>query len=67
MISSTNTKDSDRSVLVSDCDSTMTRHEFYVLARERLIPPETPDYWKEYRSGEMTHFEALRAIFASRN
>lgn len=53
------------SVLVSDFDSTMTRHDFYILAKERLISPDTPDYWKEYRSGQMTHFEALRAIFAS--
>jgi 2,3-diketo-5-methylthio-1-phosphopentane phosphatase len=52
-------------VLVSDFDGTMTRHDFYHLVRERLLPSDTPDFWQEYRSGRMSHFEALRAIFAS--
>jgi len=53
------------SVLVTDFDGTMTRHDFYKLAVEQLIPPETPDYWSQYRAGEITHFEALRRYFAS--
>lgn len=53
------------SVLVTDFDGTMTQHDFYKLAIERLIPPETPDYWSQYRAGEITHFEALRRYFAS--
>ena len=28
-------------VLVSDFDGTMTRHDFYKLAIESLLPPET--------------------------
>jgi 2,3-diketo-5-methylthio-1-phosphopentane phosphatase len=52
-------------VLVSDFDGTMTRHDFYELAVESLVPPGTPDYWAEYRSGAITHFEALRRYFAS--
>lgn len=52
-------------VLVSDFDGTMTRHDFYKLAIESLVPPDTPDYWAEYRSGAVTHFEALRRYFAS--
>lgn len=51
--------------LVSDFDGTMTRHDFYKLAIETLIPPETPDFWAEYRAGTITHFEALRRYFAS--
>lgn len=39
-------------VLVSDFDGTMTRHDFYKLAVESLVPAETPDYWAEYRTGE---------------
>jgi 2,3-diketo-5-methylthio-1-phosphopentane phosphatase len=52
-------------VLVSDFDGTMTRHDFYKLAIEKLIPADTPDYWAQYRSGEITHFEALRRYFAA--
>lgn len=53
------------SVLVSDFDGTMTRHDFYKLAIESLVPPNTPDYWSEYRKGTITHFEALRRYFSS--
>lgn len=52
-------------VLVSDFDGTMTQHDFYKLAIESLLPAETPDYWARYRAGTITHFEALRAYFAS--
>ncbi len=52
-------------VLVSDFDGTMTAHDFYKLAIERLIPPTTPDFWTEYRAGTITHFEALRRYFAA--
>jgi|SRR5579863_2588179 len=52
-------------VLISDFDGTMTRHDFYKLAIECLIPGDTPDYWAEYRSGSITHFEALRRYFAA--
>lgn len=52
-------------VLVSDFDGTMTRHDFYKLTIESLLPPDTPDYWSEYRAGTITHFEALRRYFAS--
>src|SRR4051794_34626000 len=52
-------------VLVTDFDGTMTRRDFYKLAIERLLPPDTPDFWAEYRAGAITHFEALRRYFAS--
>lgn len=51
-------------VLVSDFDGTMTRHDFYKLVIEKLLPPETPNYWDLYRSGQITHFEGLRRYFA---
>lgn len=51
-------------VLVSDFDGTMTRHDFYNLAIEKLLPPDTPDYWAQYRVDQITHFEALRRYFA---
>jgi 2,3-diketo-5-methylthio-1-phosphopentane phosphatase len=52
-------------VLVSDFDGTMTRHDFYKLAIELLLPRDTPNYWAEYRAGAITHFEALRRYYAS--
>ena len=52
-------------VLVSDFDGTMTQYDFYKLAIEFLLPPETPDHWVEYRAGTITHFEALRRYFAA--
>ena len=54
-----------RRILVSDFDGTMTRRDFYQLAVERLLPPDVPNYWAEYRAGRMTHFEALQAYFAA--
>lgn len=48
-------------VLVSDFDGTMTQYDFYKLAIELLLPPDTP----EYRTGTITHFEALRRYFAA--
>jgi len=52
-------------VLVSDFDGTMTRHDFYRLAIVKLLPANTTDHWAEYRSGKITHFEALRRYFAA--
>ncbi|HEY3377431.1 MAG TPA: haloacid dehalogenase-like hydrolase [Armatimonadota bacterium] len=52
-------------ILISDFDGTMTRYDFYQLAAESLVPSETPDYWGDYLAGRLTHFEALRRIFAT--
>jgi 2,3-diketo-5-methylthio-1-phosphopentane phosphatase len=52
-------------VLVSDFDGTMTRHDFYELAIETLLPADTPNHWVDYRAGRITHFEALRRYFAA--
>ncbi len=52
-------------VLVSDFDGTMTQHDFYLLAIERLIPRDTPNFWEEYRAGTISHFEGLRRYFAA--
>jgi 2,3-diketo-5-methylthio-1-phosphopentane phosphatase len=52
-------------VLVSDFDGTMTRHDFYKLAIQSLVPPDTPNYWREYCTGAITHFEALRRYYSA--
>ncbi len=46
-------------LLVSDFDGTMTRNEFYRLAIEQLLPSDCPDFWRDFREGKLTHFEAL--------
>jgi 2-hydroxy-3-keto-5-methylthiopentenyl-1-phosphate phosphatase len=62
---STENSTRDGGILVSDFDGTMTRHDFYRLAIESLLPKDIPDYWSEYRRGTSTHFEALQKYFAS--
>ncbi len=55
---------SPRKILVTDFDGTMTRRDFYQLVLER-VPPGTPDFWRQYLDGELTHFEAINAVFAA--
>ncbi len=56
---------SPHSTLVTDFDGTLTRHDFFQLVLERLVPPGTPDYWQDYRAGRLTHFEAMRAYYSA--
>src|SRR5947209_6101178 len=51
--------------LVSDFDGTLTRHDFFRLALERLVPPGVPHYWQEYRAGRLTHFRAMQRYYAA--
>jgi 2-hydroxy-3-keto-5-methylthiopentenyl-1-phosphate phosphatase len=57
--------DSIQHVFVTDFDGTMTKNDFYNLVVSNLLSDETPDYWVEYREGQITHFEALRRYFAA--
>jgi 2,3-diketo-5-methylthio-1-phosphopentane phosphatase len=52
-----------KSILVSDFDGTMTQFDFYDLVC-REFPHIAGDFWPQYERGEVTHFEALRLIFA---
>lgn len=52
------------SVLVTDFDGTITKEDFYILAVQRLLTPMDLAPWKDYRSGAITHFEAIRRIFS---
>lgn len=58
-------QNSSRRVLVSDFDGTMTRHDFYRLALQSLVPAETPNHWNDYRVGKITHHEGLKRYFAA--
>ncbi len=51
-------------VIVTDFDGTITKHDFYLLAIERLLPHDTHDHWSDYREGRITHFEGLRRYFS---
>lgn len=53
-----------QSVLVTDFDGTVTEGDFYLLAVERLLKPEDLAPWREYQDGRITHFTALKTIFA---
>ena len=50
-------------ILVSDFDGTMTRFDFYDLVCQ-AFPEIAGGFWHQYERGEITHFEALRLIFA---
>ncbi len=50
-------------VLISDFDGTITSTDFFILARQ-FAPPSEPDYLTMYRTGRITHFDAMAAYFA---
>lgn len=52
-------------ILVSDFDGTMTKFDFFDLARRDLPSAADHDFWQDYVDGRITHFEALASIFAS--
>ena len=54
-----------RRILVSDFDGTMTKFDFFDLARRDLPSAADHDFWQDYVDGKITHFEALAGIFAS--
>jgi len=49
--------------LITDFDGTITDRDFYYLAVERYLPPNTPDYWASYSLGQITHLQAMQGIF----
>lgn len=53
-----------RNALVSDFDGTITRNDFYTLIAERYMGPDAMGIWSEYRSGRLTHFDAMQAFFS---
>jgi 2,3-diketo-5-methylthio-1-phosphopentane phosphatase len=63
MTNSTASNSTPNGILVSDFDGTITRFDFYDLV-SREFPEIAGNYWKQYEAGEISHFEALRSIFA---
>jgi 2,3-diketo-5-methylthio-1-phosphopentane phosphatase len=54
----------DQGILVSDFDGTMTAHDFYDLVCQEFPQILSAGHWQHYEAGRITHFEALRRIFA---
>ncbi|MBI1291621.1 HAD-IB family phosphatase [bacterium] len=53
-----------RGILVTDFDGTMTEIDFYTIVVDRLTPAGALRHWSDFEAGSITHFEALRRIFA---
>jgi 2-hydroxy-3-keto-5-methylthiopentenyl-1-phosphate phosphatase len=53
-----------RNALVSDFDGTITRRDIYLLIREMHMPASAPDYFERYRTGQLTHFDAMASYFS---
>ena len=51
--------------MVSDFDGTMTRYDFFDMARRHLRTAADHDYWKDYLDGKLSHFEAMASIFGA--
>ncbi len=51
-------------IFVSDYDGTVTGKDFYSLLAERYLPRDTPDYFAQYREGQISHFDAMAAYFS---
>lgn len=54
-----------RQILVTDFDGTLWSHDYYLLFTDRYGGPDTLQAWHDYRRGEITHFEAMRRIYAA--
>ncbi|MBF0483416.1 MAG: HAD-IB family phosphatase [Candidatus Omnitrophica bacterium] len=52
-----------KNILISDFDGTITQFDFYDLVCAKF-PEISGGYWHQYEAGKLTHFEALRSIFA---
>ncbi|MBA3312424.1 MAG: HAD-IB family phosphatase [Planctomycetota bacterium] len=55
---------SDKRMLITDFDGTLTRRDFYELVAEHLLPADAPDFWGELRAGRRTLFDTLHDMFA---
>ena len=51
-------------ILISDFDGTVTLYDFYDLVCRRFPEILSAGHWQQYEEGKITHFEALRRIFA---
>src|SRR5262249_55100080 len=57
--------ETQRALLVTDFDGTLTRRDFFHLVAEAFAPEALAEFWDGSRAGRYTHFEALAGIFTS--
>ena len=57
--------ETQRALLVTDFDGTLTRNDFFQLVVEAFAPEALAEFWDGYKEGRYTHFEALAGIFTS--
>ena len=60
-----NPPENHKRIMVSDFDGTMTRYDFFDIARRHLPTATDHDYWQEYLDGKISHFEAMASIFGA--
>jgi HAD superfamily phosphoserine phosphatase-like hydrolase len=53
-----------KNLFVTDFDGTLTRRDFFWLVVDAFTPAHLEEYWRGYRDGRLSHFEALAGIFA---
>ncbi len=53
-----------KSALVSDFDGTISDNDFFWYVIKQYLTPDDIRPWEMYQHGRITHFEALRRIFA---
>jgi len=54
-------------MLVTDFDGTLTYHDFYHIAKQRLLPRNWKNPFVAYQKGELTHFQAMQRFFEQIN
>jgi len=52
-------------ILISDFDGTLTNRDYFQLILDRHSPPEAQEIWDGFKSGRLTHFEAIAGVFAA--
>jgi HAD superfamily phosphoserine phosphatase-like hydrolase len=52
-------------ILISDFDGTLTNRDYFQLILDRYRPPEAQEIWDRFKSGGLSHFEAIAGVFAS--
>jgi 2-hydroxy-3-keto-5-methylthiopentenyl-1-phosphate phosphatase len=51
-------------LLITDFDGTLTKRDFYECALETVEPGLSANTWNRFVAGQLSHFDALRDIFA---
>ncbi len=53
-----------KTALVTDFDGTVSADDFFTMIARRYLTPKDLEPWNLYMKGQISHFEALNAVFA---